>query len=176
MAMITCPSCGKPVSDEAESCPSCGQPIKKKDVNHAHRAGYRSGAITGLIGGVGYILLFVLLSTGLFNKAEETTKSSDASISVESGQNPTLLVVGVLAVLAVTALFLAGVILAKRLKRTPAIILAAAALVVSVIGMIGIFFYTGMLAICLFWLVMWQPILEVVGASRMLLHALKYEE
>ena len=175
MAMITCPSCGKPVSDEAESCPSCGQPIKKKDSNHKHRAGYRSGAITGLIGGVGYILLFVLLSAGLFNKAEET-ENSGASISVESGANPTLAVVGILAVLAVTVLFLAGVILAKRLKRTPAIILAAAALVVSVIGMIGVFYYTGMLAICLFWLVMWQPILEVVGASRMLSNAFKYEE
>lgn len=30
MALITCPECGKQVSDSAEACPHCGYPIKKK--------------------------------------------------------------------------------------------------------------------------------------------------
>lgn len=29
MALITCPECGKQVSDQAASCPSCGCPVKK---------------------------------------------------------------------------------------------------------------------------------------------------
>lgn len=31
MAMITCPECGKEVSDKAEVCPNCGCPINKKE-------------------------------------------------------------------------------------------------------------------------------------------------
>lgn len=30
MALITCPECGKQVSDSAEACPNCGYPIRKK--------------------------------------------------------------------------------------------------------------------------------------------------
>lgn len=29
MALITCPECGKNVSESAESCPNCGYSIKK---------------------------------------------------------------------------------------------------------------------------------------------------
>lgn len=32
MALITCPECGKQVSDQAASCPSCGKPLKSKIV------------------------------------------------------------------------------------------------------------------------------------------------
>lgn len=28
MALITCPECGKQISNEAEACPSCGYPVK----------------------------------------------------------------------------------------------------------------------------------------------------
>jgi membrane protein YdbS with pleckstrin-like domain len=30
MALITCPDCGKPVSDSARACPTCGYPISEK--------------------------------------------------------------------------------------------------------------------------------------------------
>ena len=30
MALITCPECGKQVSDKANSCPNCGYPLTKK--------------------------------------------------------------------------------------------------------------------------------------------------
>lgn len=29
MALISCPECGKQVSDRADSCPNCGYPISK---------------------------------------------------------------------------------------------------------------------------------------------------
>ena len=32
MALITCPECGKEVSDTAQSCPNCGYPIAQKEV------------------------------------------------------------------------------------------------------------------------------------------------
>lgn len=30
MALITCPECGKEVSDTANNCPNCGYPIAQK--------------------------------------------------------------------------------------------------------------------------------------------------
>ena len=30
MALITCPDCGKPVSDSAPACPTCGYPVAEK--------------------------------------------------------------------------------------------------------------------------------------------------
>lgn len=32
MALITCPECGKQISDQAASCPNCGKPLKSKMV------------------------------------------------------------------------------------------------------------------------------------------------
>ena len=33
MALITCPECGKEISDRADTCPHCGYPIKKEENN-----------------------------------------------------------------------------------------------------------------------------------------------
>ena len=30
MALITCPECGKEISDKAKTCPNCGAPVEKK--------------------------------------------------------------------------------------------------------------------------------------------------
>lgn len=35
MALITCPECGKQISDQAEACPNCGYPLKKQTVSVA---------------------------------------------------------------------------------------------------------------------------------------------
>lgn len=175
MAMTTCPECGKPVSDSAQTCPSCGYALHPHDTNHTRRAAFRSGGITGFIGGMGYIVLLALLSAGIFNNPANDTTTSDVSVSVESGQNPLMFEVGLIAVVAVTALFLAGIILGNRLHKRPAIILASITLVISVIGMLGTFFLFGMLALCGGWLFMWQPALEVIGAYKLLSSALKYE-
>lgn len=175
MAMTTCPECGKPVSDSAQTCPSCGYVLHPHDTNHARRAAFRSGSITGFIGGMGYIVFFAAGS--LFNNpANDTTASNvGVTVTVKSGQNLLIGQVGLIAAVAVTALFLAGIILAKRLHKRPAIILASFTLVISVIGMLGVFYYFGMLALCGGWLFLWQPVLEVVGAYKMLSSALKYE-
>ncbi len=34
MALVTCPECGKSVSDTAKMCPSCGYPLKRKSDLH----------------------------------------------------------------------------------------------------------------------------------------------
>lgn len=34
MAIIQCPGCGNPVSDQAIHCPKCGQPIQNANVYH----------------------------------------------------------------------------------------------------------------------------------------------
>lgn len=31
MALITCPECGREISDRAEACPNCGFPITKSE-------------------------------------------------------------------------------------------------------------------------------------------------
>lgn len=173
MALVKCPECGREVSDSAETCPSCGHPIKQGDPDQARRASFRSGAIMGLIGALSFLLLTVLLTTGSFNKPSEGT--ADVSVSVESGQNPALAVAGYFAVVGVTVLFLVALLFAKRLKKRPAIVLSACALAISIVGMLGIFFFFGMLALCGGWLFMWQPVLEVIGAYKMLSSAMKYE-
>lgn len=33
MAMITCPECGKQISDKADKCPNCGYPLDFKNKN-----------------------------------------------------------------------------------------------------------------------------------------------
>lgn len=34
MALITCPECGKEISDQASACPNCGAPVAKKFCQH----------------------------------------------------------------------------------------------------------------------------------------------
>ena len=34
MALITCPECGKEISDQASVCPNCGAPVAKKFCQH----------------------------------------------------------------------------------------------------------------------------------------------
>lgn len=74
-----------------------------------------------------------------------------------------------------TVLFLVALLFAKRLKKRPAIVLSACALAISIVGMLGMFFFFGMLALCGGWLFMWQLVLEVIGAYKMLSSAMKYE-
>lgn len=33
MALITCPECGKEISDQASVCPNCGAPVAKNSVS-----------------------------------------------------------------------------------------------------------------------------------------------
>lgn len=40
MALITCPECGKEVSDKAASCPNCGNPIAQANMNYTNTYGF----------------------------------------------------------------------------------------------------------------------------------------
>lgn len=39
MAMISCPECGREISDQAATCPHCGTPIKKTDKKFCQHCG-----------------------------------------------------------------------------------------------------------------------------------------
>ena len=64
MALITCPECGKEVSDKAEKCPNCGNPLTTNNAKVTaevitQKGFWSSGRLTiGIIS----ILLFVLVS------------------------------------------------------------------------------------------------------------------
>ena len=62
MALVSCPECGREVSDQASSCPQCGMPINKtneKDVNHNKNVNNTDGnkKIIKAIAGVGLIIV-----------------------------------------------------------------------------------------------------------------------
>jgi uncharacterized membrane protein YvbJ len=64
MALISCPSCSKEVSTEAEACPSCGHPIKGKTVivhNHVSAASAASsGGGFGCLSFIGLVVLIII--------------------------------------------------------------------------------------------------------------------
>ena len=55
MAMITCPECGKEVSDRASSCPGCGYPFRKRFAIPKERL-FRFAAV--VLGAILLVMLF----------------------------------------------------------------------------------------------------------------------
>ncbi len=62
MSLISCPSCGKEVSDVATSCPSCGHPIKATTIEKTGKRWklIKLGSKISII--VGVIITFTTLS------------------------------------------------------------------------------------------------------------------
>lgn len=174
MALTTCPSCNQQLSDEAATCPHCGHPMKQRDSQKEARAAFKSSSITGLIGGGSFIVLIAVLSAGMLSSSSDT--SADVSVSVGSASSPILYLLGFIAIILATACFIAGLALGKKLKRTPAIILSTCTLVASIAGLLGMVLFFGMIALCGGWMFLWQPVLEVIGASKMLSSAMKFDE
>lgn len=119
------------------------------------------------------MLLIALLLFGVFNDPDAVSNTSDVSVTVESSANALLGSIGFIATALALVPFVLGLVLDKRLSRSGAIALSTVALAVSVVGFVGIVFFYGMLAICIGWLLFWEPILEVVGAVLMLTSALR---
>lgn len=76
----------------------------------------------------------------------------------------------------VTAVFLFALVKGNDLNRNPAIAVSVIALVLSAIGFMGIIFYLNVLSICVGWIFLWQPLLELIGSIKMISSALKYEK
>lgn len=56
MALITCPDCGKQLSDQAPACPNCGRPMKKKPIDKRVRISIPN---TEALGGQGLMNAFI---------------------------------------------------------------------------------------------------------------------
>ncbi len=175
MAMITCPECGASVSSEAENCPTCGHPINIKPKRRSRAAGLRTGAIVGLIGGIGIIIVFLLsLYMGTVN---ESRPEADVTINITTtaGEDALISTLGMTLPLVAIPLFIVAVVGADKFNRTAAIALSALALAVSIGALTFMAFFLNVLSICLGWMLLWQPALEVVGSIKMLSNALRYE-
>ncbi len=88
MAMVECAECGKEVSDKAANCPSCGAPIAGIQVATQEKEhSVRSGAITGLIGAVGYPIVL-----GILMAIQDNTPDNPNTISVNPAEGWTIVV------------------------------------------------------------------------------------
>lgn len=50
MALMSCPECGKEISDAAQACPHCGHPIQEpqpQDAQAGEAAGFRAVTLAG---------------------------------------------------------------------------------------------------------------------------------
>ena len=174
MAMITCPECGASVSSEAENCPTCGHPINIKPKRRSRAAGLRTGAIIGLMGGIGIIIVLLL---GYMGAVNESRPEADVTINITTtaGEDALISTLGLTLLLVPIPLFIVAVVGADKFNRTAAVALSALALAVSIGALTLTTVYLNVLSICLGWLFLWQPILEVVGSIKMLSNALRYE-
>lgn len=172
MALTHCPACGREVSSEARACPGCGHPLGGEAPSK--RAAFRTGSIIGLIGGASFTLVMALLMSGSFNAPRDG--SADVSATVESSADVVVGLVGFLCCAAVTVLFILALAMANRLSRKAAVGISATALALSGVALIGIVLYYNVLMICMGWLFLWEPALEVIGSIKMLSAALKIKD
>lgn len=173
MALIHCPECGKEVSDKAGSCPNCGHPINGEKPQEK-KPSLKTGSIIGLIGGASFIFIIVLSLSGLLSGQQEETP--DVTATIETNSSALLGDIAAACCIAATVLFIIGLAMGSRLSRKAAIGVSVAALVLSAIALVGIALYYNVLMICIGWLFLWEPALEVVGSVKMLTAALKFED
>lgn len=169
MALITCPECNHEVSDKADVCPNCSYPLKSPSPDAAPAAvrnPYRSGAIMGLIGSIAFI---VILGIGYMNAMNAGVESSGREVPVWE------LAAGI-CIFANTAVFAAGLTMAKSAGRKVLLGISAVALVFAFIGTVGMVLYMNVMALCLGPLFLWEPILQLVGAAKMMNASLKIDE
>lgn len=81
MAMMTCPECGKEISDTAESCPNCGYRIKKKKKN---------GCLIVLIVIIVVFLLFVFAIWAATSETDNSTQKSQIVVQSETTESSLL--------------------------------------------------------------------------------------
>lgn len=176
MAMIHCPECGREVSDQAATCPGCGHPLGAVSVAPTKReqaASLRGGAIVGLVGGLSFVAVLVVLAIGTMQSTKEPTYTI---VPASEGIYGILYSGAFIAIVAVTFVFLIALIAGGSLKRKAAVALSACAVVLSAVGLLGIVICFSVSLVCLGWFFLWEPILELVGSIKMLRNALRYEE
>lgn len=178
MALTKCPECQHEVSDQASSCPNCGAQISPASVKDSHdesgaRAQFRSGAITGIIGAGFIILMLVACQWASTQRGTYDDAAITVSISGDDRNIP-IAFIGLICSMAVIVPFLIGAIKARTLKKRASVALAATALSLSVVALLGILLFYGAIAICGGWLFIWEPAVETAGAAKMLTASLRY--
>ena len=172
MAMTQCPECGEEVSDKAGVCPNCGCPLMVQKA--PKKPSLMVGSIIGLIGGASFTLIMAL-SLGNFVKAPQE-ETPDVSVTLGTGAYGYLGDLGAIFCIAATILFIIALVAGQRLTRKAAIGISVAALVLSIASLLGILLYYNVLMFCIGWLLLWEPVLEVIGSVKMLSAAIKYED
>lgn len=182
MAIIKCPECGANVSDKAKVCPNCGNPLSAPTSTNG-RASVKTGSMMGIIGSVAMILFLVLVYSGQLSSSNTNSSHSGDSFTIDFSVVPSagtavilLLLLGFAASCLAIIPFLLGLIRSRKMNKRTATHVSICAIILSVIALLGIGSFYGMIAICGGWLFIWQPVLELIGAIKMYHGASLYEE
>jgi len=90
--LITCPECGKQISEQAESCPHCGRPLEEEErAEIAERA--KRGQVTAALVGGGFVIGLVVLFAWLFGGLDHggTAPESSTAPTARTDEVETLL-------------------------------------------------------------------------------------
>ena len=175
MALIECPECHHEVSDKADKCPNCSYPLAPVDAvtpSSAVKNPYRSGAIMGLIGSIAFIVIMMwgfMGGTG----GEDT---GGVTVAVQSDEASWLLMAALLSILVNAVVFAAALFMVKRANRRMLLGISVVALVFSLVWTLGMVAYLNALILCMGPLFLWEPVLQLVGAVKMVNAALKTNE
>lgn len=91
MALITCPDCGRQVSDAAQNCPHCGRPLRAAPPPPPAAEKAKSGVGCGTSGCVTLIVVFVIIWViGYFSSSGSSSSSSGARSNAPSSSAPGL--------------------------------------------------------------------------------------
>lgn len=119
------------------------------------------------------ILVTVVVIFGLQQQDHsQTTVSFNVAglLSEESGA--IMQTIGFVCAFAATIAFIAGLIVRNKSAFARKAV-AVVALILSVVGLVALFIYYNVLALCFMFLFLWEPILEVIGSIMMVTGAVK---
>ncbi len=173
MALIECPECHHEVSDKADKCPNCSYPLAPVDAvtpSSAVKNPYRSGAIMGLIGSVAFIVIMMWVSMS------GASSGDTGGASIETPEAPQLFVAAFVCMLVNTLVFAVALFMVKRANRRVLLGTSVVALVLSLVATLGMVMYWSLLILCMGPLFLWEPVLQLVGAVKMVNAALKTNE
>ena len=184
MAMVKCAECGKEVSDKATTCPSCGAPIAGvQETGQEKEFSVRQGAITGLIGCIGFLVVIVVFAMMYLSGTTESTGHALADVEnmiarqeafEEFAAGGWVAVAPLVAGLVVATIgFVIAVALANRLGRPQSIGLSVVCLSGSLAVLLWLGIFWNVWLVCMAWLIGWQPALMVYGSARMLKSSLR---
>lgn len=172
MAMVKCAECGKEVSDKATRCPTCGAPIAGIQVATQEKEhSVRSGAITGLIGALGYPIVLGILMAIQDNTPDDPNA---INVNVNPAEGWTIVIPAIICGVVIGAIcFVIGIAFSNKLDHTKSLILSCISLIASLTVLVSVFTGINALLICVGWIFGWEPILMVRGSVMMLKSSLK---